>query len=204
MQDVFGHTLGLKPSQLHALRRTYRRRVGAEDVVSPELARHLTEISAETNRQVGVLLDRKGDVHAVMVGDARKLELPDVGRARAGSHRLRGLRLVHTHLHGEPLTRDDHTDLALLRLDLVAAIEVLGDGLPGKVHWAHLLPDNPQGALWKDEEVPSVRDLHYDARSGALALEEEFARASALRRTGGGERAILVGFGGKGRTRAEA
>jgi GTP-binding protein HflX len=143
-------------------------------------------------------------VQAVVVGDARKRELPDVGRARAGESRLRGLRLVHTHLDGEPLTRDDHTDLALLRLDLVAAIEVLEDGLPGKVHYAHLVPENPQGAMWKDELAQSVHDLAYDAREGALALEEEFARARALRRTGGRERAILVGFGGKGRGRAEA
>ena len=62
MQDVFGNTLGLKPSQLHALRRTYRRRVDSDQVVSSELARHLSEISKETNRQIGVLLDRKGDV----------------------------------------------------------------------------------------------------------------------------------------------
>jgi GTP-binding protein HflX len=207
MQEVHGNTLGLKPSQLQHLRRTYRRRVDAESIVTPELARHLTEVSRETNRQVGVLLDRKGDVQAVIVGDARKLELPDVGRARAGSHRLRGLRLVHTHLNGEPLTRDDHTDLALLRLDLVAAIEVHGDGLPGRVHFAHLLPENPAGAMWKDDVAPSVHDLGYGARSGALALEDEFARASALRRTGGREKAILVGFGGtrnRGRAEAEA
>jgi GTPase len=205
MQEVHGNTLGLKQSQLHALRRTYRRRVDAGQVVSPEMARHLTEISRETNRQVGVLLDRKGDVFGVIVGDAGKLTLPDVGRARAGSHRLRGLRLVHTHLRGEPLSRDDHTDLALLRLDSVTALEVKEDGLPGKVHLAHLLPENPQGALWKDELAPSVHELDYDAVSGPLALEEEFARASALRRTGGRERAILVGVGGgKGRGRAEA
>jgi GTP-binding protein HflX len=205
MQEVFGNSLGLKPSQLHALRRTYRRRVDAGDVVSPELARHLTEVSLETNRQIGVLLDRKGDVQAVIVGDSRKLELPDVGRARAGSHRLRGLRLVHTHLHGEPLTRDDHTDLALLRLDMVAAIEVLAGGLPGRLHYAHLLPENPTGAMWKDEVAQTVYDVDYDAFHGALALEDEFARASALRRTGGRERALLVGFGeGRARGRAEA
>jgi GTP-binding protein HflX len=204
MQEVFGNTLGLKPSQLHALRRTYRRRVDAKSIVSPELARHLCEVSVETNRQIGVLLDRKGDVQSVIVGDARRLELPDVGRGRAGESRLRGLRLVHTHLQGEPLTRDDHTDLALLRLDLVAALEARPDGLPGRIHYAHLLPENPQGSMWKDEEAQSVHDLAYDALGGALALEEEFARARSARRTGGAERAILVGFGGKGRGRAEA
>ncbi len=204
MQDVFGNTLGLKPSQLHALRRTYRRRVDARSIVSHELARHLCEVSAETNRQIGVFLDRKGDVQAVIVGDARRLELPDVGRARAGESRLRGVRLVHTHLNGEALTRDDHTDLALLRLDLVAALEVTEEGLPGKVHYAHLLPENPQGAMWKDEQASGVHALDYDAVEGPLALEEEFARARALRRTGRAERAILVGFGGKERGRAQA
>jgi GTP-binding protein HflX len=72
------------------------------------------------------------------------------------------------------------------------------------VHWAHLVPENANGAIWKDEEAPSVFDLAYDALAGALALEEEFARARSARRTGGAERAILVGFGGKGRARAEA
>ncbi len=46
--------------------------------------------------------------------------------------RFRGLRLVHTHLRNEPLTRDDLIDLALLRLDLVAAIGVTPDGRPGR------------------------------------------------------------------------
>jgi GTP-binding protein HflX len=203
MNDVSGNTLGLKPSQLHALRRTFRRRVDAEQVVSPELARHLAEISRETGRQVGVLIDRKGDVQWVVVGDARKLQLPDVGRGRAGSHRLRGLRLVHTHLDETPLDRDDQTDLALLRLDSVAAIEVREDGEPGRVHLAWLIPENPAGALWQQETAPSVHELFYDARSGPLALEEEFARARTARRTGGRERCILVGVSGRTRTREE-
>ena len=71
-------------SELRSLRNTYRRRVGPHEIVSPELARHLTELSRETNRQIGVLLDRKGDVEQVIVGDAHELELPDIGRARAG------------------------------------------------------------------------------------------------------------------------
>src|SRR6185295_19615203 len=53
----------------------------------------------------------------------------------------RGLRFVHTHLRGEGLTQDDLADLALLRLDLMVAIDVNpNDGLPGLVNAAHLLP----------------------------------------------------------------
>ena len=59
-----------------------------------------------------------------MVGDNRRIELPDFKRVRVAVDRFRGLRCVHTHLRGEELTQDDLTDLALLRLDLMVAIDV--------------------------------------------------------------------------------
>ena len=68
-----------------------------------------------------------------MVGDARSIELPDWGRIRAGRGRLRGLRCIHTHLNDAPLSRDDLTDLALLRLDAMVAITTDVRGLPGLV-----------------------------------------------------------------------
>ena len=72
-----------------------------------------------------MLVDRRGEIEHVFVGDASQLNLPEIGRLRAGRGRFRGLRLVHTHLRNEPLTRDDLVDLAMLRLDLVAAIGLL-------------------------------------------------------------------------------
>lgn len=117
--EVTGNTQGLKASELKALERVYRRRVAPAEVVSSELASFLAEVSASIHRQVGVLIDRRGEITHVFVGDASKIVLPDVGRLRGGAGRFRGLRLVHTHLRGEALTRDDLTDLALLRLDLV-------------------------------------------------------------------------------------
>jgi len=187
------------------LRNTYRRRLRASEVVSPELARHLTEISREIGRQVGVLLSRKGEVEHVIVGDAHKLELPDVGRARAGQVRLRGLRLVHTHLRDEPLTKDDLTDLALLRLDLVCEIQALDDGLPGSLQFAYLLPENPGGELWRVEEFRSVHELDWDFGAEIRALEEQLAASVRAREVGAGEKAILVGVSvGGSRSRAES
>ena len=193
MNEPVGNVLGLKPSELKHLKHTWRRHVGVHEIVSPELARHLTEFSASTNRQVGVLLNRKGNVEAVVVGNAHQLELPDIGRARAGQVRLRGLRLVHTHLKSEPLTRDDLTDLALLRLDLVAAIGVKDDGLPGVLHYAHLLPENPQNELWRTETRPSVYgDDQPDFLATVEALEDELATTTQARKVGDRERAVLV------------
>ena len=152
-----------------------------------------------------MLVSRKGEVEHVIVGDAHKLELPDIGRARAGQVRLRGLRLVHTHLRGEPITKDDLTDLALLRLDLVCAVQAGDDGLPGAVSFAHLLPENPQGKLWTVDQVASVHELAYDFGAEVKALEDQLAAGARARVLGEGEKAILVGVAIKeSRARAEA
>jgi GTPase len=193
MNEPSGNVLGLKPSQLKFLRNTFRRRVAPSEVISRELAAHLTQFSFETNRQVGVLLSRKGEVQSVIVGNAHQLELPDIGRARAGQFRLRGLRLVHTHLRSEALTRDDLTDLALLRLDLVAAIGIDGSGLPGVLHVGHLLPENPQHELWRIETYANIFDQQPDCAALIASLEDEFKRnADHAARTSGRERAVLV------------
>src|SRR5438132_4496895 len=192
-EELSGNTAGLKASQSKRLLATWRRRVQQRELVSPELARHLSELSRETGRQLGVLLNRRGEVERVLVGDARQVELPDIGRARAGQLRLRGLRLVHTHLKDEPLTRDDLTDLVLLRLDAVAAVVAREDGLPGKVYLATLLPFNEGGELYRLEQAPSVQELRFDAHESALALEQEMARAAPGRAVGSEGRALLVG-----------
>src|SRR5512139_1377835 len=137
---IHGHLSGLRSGQLRALERLTRRRVPPERVVTPELAREMTELSRELRRQVGVVLDRYGAVLHVVVGDDRAIVLPDLTGHALGRSGLRGLRCLHTHLKGEPLSQDDLNDLALLRLDLMAALTVGADGLPGVVHYAHLLP----------------------------------------------------------------
>jgi GTPase len=169
-------------------------------VVSPELARHLTEISRQLNRQVGVLLGREGTVRNVIVGNAHSLTLPDIGRLRGGVGRFRGLRLVHTHLKGEPLTRDDLNDLALLRLDLVAMIEVLDSGLPGRVELAHLAPLDPDAVSGNGAEpferiqAPDVHQIPFDVEATMRALEEELARVARDSGETQKERALVVGI----------
>jgi len=201
---LFGNTAGLKASHSKRLLATRRRRVQQRELVSPELARHLTELSREIGRQLGVLINRRGEVEHVIVGDARQLVLPDIGRARAGHARLRGLRLVHTHLKDEPLTRDDLTDLVLLRLDAVAAVVAREDGLPGKIYVATLIPWNTSGDLYNLAEAPSLYELEFDAQGQIAALEQEMARVAPVRAVGVAGRAILVGVHTGDRTAAEA
>lgn len=173
MEELFGNTEGLKPSQNKALQGLYNRRVPANRWLSPEFARRLTEVSREAGRQVGVLVDRLGVVDKVIVGDAHQLFIPELGRQRAGTGRFRGVRLVHSHLRGEGLSNDDLTDLALLRLDAVVVVQAQADGLPGAAQYAHLLPPGA-GEPWKVEPVANVHTWDDDFSAFIKDLEAQF------------------------------
>lgn len=82
----------------------------------------MVTISAEIGRQVAVLVSRSGAIEYVIVGDEKSIYIPETKNFPLGGKRLRGLRLVHTHLKGEPVNDDDLNDLLLLRLDLLAVI----------------------------------------------------------------------------------
>jgi GTPase len=163
----------------------------------------LSEISHETGRQIGVLLNRKGQVEYVMVGDAKRIEMPDFGRARASVERFRGLRCIHTHLNGEKLNQDDLTDLALLRLDLMAAIQVdPKTGLPNEVYAAHLVPttadkiDDEAHTLpyeFLTPRAPSQLDTNFISLINSLEEEMARSRRAARSRQTSRDRVILVG-----------
>ena len=191
--EVTGNLTGLKASEVKALERLYRRRVSPTEVVSAELAAQLAAQSAELHRQVGVLIDRRGAIQHVIVGDASKIVLPDVGRMRGGQGRFRGLRLVHTHLRGESLTRDDLTDLALLRLDAVAAITIDAAGNPRQLFIGHLLADAPADRPWVElpPEAPTAPKTNF--LELVERLEAEYGRARRVAATDRGkDRALLV------------
>jgi GTP-binding protein HflX len=126
------------------------------------------------------------------VGDDREILIPDLSRYRGGRGRLRGLRCIHTHLKGEGLSQDDLTDLALLRLDLMAAVEVTEQGLPGRVFSANLLPGNTLDNPWHVEEYRNFTDLFPDFLAFIHALEDELQRDIGAQQVEGKEGAILV------------
>ena len=188
---------------MRRIERLGTRRVAPEQIVSPELARQLTEISFETGRQIGVLLNRKGQVEYVMVGNAKQIEMPDFGRARVSQDRFRGLRCIHTHLLGEKLTQDDLTDLALLRLDLMSIIQVNEKtGLPDLVYSAHLVPSTAEKLETESQSlpyeflepnVPSQLDTDFIGLINSLENEMARNRGTARNRQTNRDRVILVG-----------
>lgn len=190
---MVGALLGLKPSHKVHLAKLALKRVQRNRVVSPELSKKLTEISWEIGRQVGLLVDRQGIVHKVLVGDARSIMIPKLVGWRVGAGRLRGLRFIHTHLKDEPLSQEDLTDLATLRLDLVACVGVDPTGLPTAIQIAHLLPANPQGAVWQILNPVHPAQLDLDFTAFIKALEDEISRSVTNRDAENrSERAYLV------------
>ena len=124
---------GLKPSQLAALNRLFNRRFPAEDVYTAEQARELALLSRALGRQLGLLIDRKGRVQTVVVGQAGGILIPQVPGARSGPERLSGLRLLHTHLTPDGVSQEDLMDMLFLRLDAVIVLTVSPAGEP--VQW---------------------------------------------------------------------
>jgi GTP-binding protein HflX len=194
----------LKAGQLLRLEHLYRRRVPVEKVITPELARACTELSAEIRSQIGLVINRRGSIEQVIVGSARELQLDDLWKYRAGPRSLRGVRLVHTHLHDEPLSQDDLTDLALLRLDLIAAVGVGAEGFPASMYVAHILPANAAGRLYDVLPTSSFHGFQLDCQRFIEGLENELAREAASHDVKAGETAaLIVSVSTKGRSAQE-
>jgi len=180
---IFGDTANLKPSQAKTLARLADRRVPADQVISAALARDLLDLSHQLGRQLGLFIDRRGRVENVILGEAHSMQLPEFARVRGVGGRLRGVRLITTHLVVDPLTREELADLAKLRLDLVAAIHQGPAGI--QIDIATLAPPAPGTAdVFSEREWPRTplslltRDLSDDEHLPAAVPQPftEFVR----------------------------
>ncbi|MFZ0614575.1 MAG: GTPase HflX [Desulfobacterales bacterium] len=197
MKRLHGNTAGLKANQTRRLEKLYRRRVPPDQVISFELARELSSLSNESRRQIGLLIDRGGRIVTVIIGDHRKILIPDLGEYRAAPGRLCGLRCLHTHLNDEPPSRDDLTDLALLRLDLMGIVTAVEETELPRVHLAHILPGAPAESPWRLLPPLAANAIDIDCLGLIKALEDEFGQVRALLPAARGkERALLVSVTG--------
>ena len=170
-------------------------------MITPELARYLTELSYEINRQIGILINRAGNITHVIIGDAKGIFIPGLENFPLGRKALRGLRLIHTHLGEEPLTQDDLTDLAILRLDLIGAIGVR-NGLPGSIFVAYLMP----GGSKKPFEIMHSQNFYsfeFDFKPFIKSLEDEMERHRVFSPDDRREMALLVSASTKPRYEQE-
>jgi len=205
MKKIYGNIGGLKASQIRRLENFYRRRVPPEYIISAELVRDLCNLSHEIHRQIGLMIDRRGRIAYTIVGDHQGIVIPDTSAYRAAPGRLRGLRCIHTHLRSEPLSRDDLNDLAMLRLDLMAAVTLTPDaGLPHQINAAHILPQSLNGQIYQSLPPLFPDQLDIGCLNLIHALENELDQTRALYEADiETERAILVSVATTARQTAE-
>ncbi len=203
MKKIYGNTTGLKSNHVKRLERLYQRKSSPETIASAELSKEICGLSHEIGRQIGLMIDRLGKVHYVIVGDQQKIVIPDLSAYRMAPGRLRGLRCIHTHLKNEPLSMDDLADLSLLSLDMIAAVTFTAEGLPEIIHAGHILPGNSDAPY---QLMPPVDPYHPDIGCAGLvqALEAELARRRLALQSGTmQERALLVSVTSASRADAE-
>jgi len=144
-------------------------------------------------------------VSAIFLGDTHEIPFDDIlGRSREAKFRLRGSRLVHTHIKNSGFSEPDLVTLVNERLDMMGLLEVRPDGDPGRFYLAHVLPPNSGGAKWHVEEY---RDLgQVDAACDELIRDVEQSLEKSYYEQGGAkgrEGVLLVGFSTKYRSEAE-
>jgi GTP-binding protein HflX len=172
----------------------FRRRMLGDEVFSLELAKQICALSREVGRQIGALVDRNGRVQEVVVGDAHKVELASLRKQMTSGSRLIGLRLVHTHLKDEEITREDLLLLVMHRLDLVAAISAGENGSAQGVRLAMLMPPGGK-SQYQFHNFPSPERTEFDFAWELENLEAELARKAArAKKVEGVERALLIGL----------
>lgn len=193
MKKLFGNIGGLKANQIRRLENLYRRRIPPKFLITFELARDISRLSHEIRRQIGLLINRQGKIVYVIVGDTQKIVIPDTSEYRAAPGRLKGLRCIHTHLNNEKLSKDDLTDLALLRLDIMAAITMTKAGHLHQVHVSHILPVSSTGKTFQILKPLNSAKLDMGCLELIQSLEAELAHIKVLYEADTGkERALLV------------
>jgi GTP-binding protein HflX len=152
------------------------------------------QVSRDLSRQVGLLVNRRGVVDAVIVGGKERIEIPALSTDRMGRARFRGVRFIHTHLTGELLSKEDLTDLALLQLDLIACITQARGEAVETIHIGYLVPENKKGQVWDFLGPLPVDELELNFTEFIAELENEFLkeRGRYYATKGNAERTILV------------
>ncbi|MCK5311167.1 MAG: GTPase HflX [Desulfobacteraceae bacterium] len=191
-KNIIGNLSGLKATQIKQIENLFHFRTPPELLISEQQILELTSISHEIKRQIGLLIDRNGKTIHVIAGDPQRIVIPVTPDHTALPGRLKGLKCIHTHLKNEPLTTDDLTDLALLRLDYMAAVCINDNGSPGKIYSSHILPDE-EGYPYEVIDPFYIKSLNIDCLNQIHSIENELSRKSTLYKAAKGkEKALLI------------
>ena len=128
---IKGNVDGIKDFILKELDSIYDITVTKNRVIEPEIIALIASISSRINREINVAIDRRGNIVEISIGDSSSVQLPLLN---VQEKRLSGIRVIHTHPNGNPnLSSIDISALTKLKLDCIAAIEVIEEKITGVV-----------------------------------------------------------------------
>ncbi|AJA47800.1 GTPase HflX [Clostridium pasteurianum DSM 525 = ATCC 6013] len=119
---ILGNIDGIRKSLLEKLEEIYEMKIPKYNIITEELSYTICYVTGMINREVSVVIDRRGNVVSVAIGDSSTVELPliDVKEGK-----LAGVRIVHTHPGGNSrLSMIDVSALIKLKLDCITAVGV--------------------------------------------------------------------------------
>ncbi len=124
-----------------------------------------------------MLVNRKGRVETIFIGDSHHLPFDKLQRPREAKYRLRGYRLLHTHLKNHNLSHPDLVTLLNERLDLIGVLEVRENGSPGRFQIAHILPPNHRDQMWKIINYNDLGRIDINFEELVSDIEEEIEKS---------------------------
>ncbi len=136
--------------------------------MTPEFGSALCRASEEVKRNVAVLLNKKGRVAAVFVGNCGDFQIASFFRRHRDTGRgVRNFRLILTHTDGRGLTDNEKFTLINERLEIVGVVRIRGGGAGGFEFAYPLVPDaeRSDSEKWKIAEFPSCSNVNFDIES---------------------------------------
>ncbi|MDR3120286.1 MAG: GTPase HflX [Clostridiales bacterium] len=123
-RKVNGNIKSMKRTVLETLEAIYDAAAEKDRFVPEQAARAMAYATAAANREVAVMIGRRGNVLSVSVGSDRAVDL--FGKQiRRGEARASGVRCIHTHPNGDEALSDvDLSALTSMRLDAMAVLAV--------------------------------------------------------------------------------
>lgn len=120
---IYGNIDGIKKSFLEDLENLYKSKVSKSEMCNHEIINVISRITSLIDREISVVVDRKGKVVSVSIGDSTSVEISMID---ISEKRLSGVRVIHTHPNGySNLSALDISALIKLKLDAIVAIGVL-------------------------------------------------------------------------------
>lgn len=120
---IYGNIDGIKKSFLQDLEDLYKSKVVKAEMCNNEIINVISRITSLIDREVSIVVDRKGKVVSVSIGDSTSVEISMID---ISEKRLSGARVIHTHPNGySNLSALDISALIKLKLDAIVAVGVL-------------------------------------------------------------------------------